>query len=953
VRVRLLGPVDVVADDGPRPVPGLRRKALLAALALHAGRVVSTDWLLDVAWGGATPPPTVNTLQSHISHLRSVLGSKGAVMAQPPGYRLDLGGEATDVQGAERLLRAGLESADPAEGARHLREALGLWRGRPLADVTGLAWLEEQALRLDALLAQVRRALVEARLALGEHAQLVPELESMVAGDPLDERIHAALMLALYRSGRQADALLAFQRLRRTLGEELGIDPSQELRDMETAILRQEPALAGPVPGVSVTPPAPQPVPVPAQLPPALRVFAGRDAELAGLDGTLPGSAGAVEAGTPAVVISAVSGTAGVGKTALAVQWAHRVAGAFPDGQLYVNLRGFDPGGQAVDPAEAVRGFLEALGVAEARIPGDLHARSGLYRSLLASKKVLVLLDNARDAEQVEPLLPGSPGCLAIVTSRTRLDELVAATGAPSLSLGLLTSAGARDLLARRLGAARVASEQAAVDEIIERCARLPLALAIAAARAAANPGFPLAVLASELREAASTLDPFDGGDPAIDARAVFSWSYRALSAGAARMFRLLGLHPGPDTGLAAAASLAAVTPQRARELLAELTRAHLLSEHAPGRYVFHDLLRAYAAEQARAMDSGQDRDAAVRRMLDHYLRTGHRAATAQAPYLDPLTLIPAQPGVIVDELPTAEDALRWFAAEHAPLLAAVHRAAADGFTTHAWQLAWALSGFLLRRGLWKELDTACKAGLAAARRTGDNAGQARCLHRLATGYSKSGRLADAGPLFQQALQHYASIGDLANQAAIHGNLMWEAVRQQQPADALSHALRTQELFRAAGNRAGQMMVLSDIGYCHAMLGDYQQALACCQQALAEIQEAGERGWEAPVWDTLGYTHHRLGDHQQAIACYQRAIDLSREGTDRYNEAAGLDTLGDVHESAGDTVAARRRWTQALRILDQIGHPDGELVRAKLRSHGGLLGQPSIASASSHLAALG
>jgi DNA-binding SARP family transcriptional activator/tetratricopeptide (TPR) repeat protein len=952
VQVRLLGPVDVVAHDGLRPVRGLRRRAVLATLALNVGSVVSTDRLLEVVWGDTAPPTAINTLQSHISHLRNVLGSKGAIVARPPGYLLDLGDDGTDVQRAERLLRQGTESADPAEGARHLREALALWRGRPLADLAGSVWLEEQARRLDALLVQVRRALVEARLAAGEHAQLVPELKSMVADHPLDEQLHAALMVALYRSGQQADALAAFHRLRRTLDEELGIDPSHALRDLETAILRQEPTLAVPAAAVSLPPPAAQTAPVPAQLPSALPVFAGRDAELARLDEILPGSAKAGDVLPSTVVISAVSGTAGVGKTALAVQWAHRVAGAFPDGQLYVNMRGFDPGGQAADPAEAVHGFLEALGVPTARIPAGLDARAALYRSLLAGKRVLVLLDNARDTEQIQPLLPGSAGCLAIVTSRSQLAGLVATYGAYPLSLDLLTGADARDLLARRLGAARVAGEQEAVNEIIERCTRLPLALTIAAARAAANPTFPLAVFASELREATSTLDPFDGGDPSTDARAVFSWSYRALSDDAARLFRLLGMHSGPDAGATAAASLAAVTPRRARALLAELTRAHLLSEHAPGRYAFHDLLRAYAVEQALMVDPDQDRNAAIRRMLDHYLHTGHRAATVVAPYFDPLPLSPAQPGVIVDELATTEDALGWFATEHAPLLAAVHRAAAAGFSTHAWQLVWALGGHLLRRGLWDELEAACKAGLDAARHTGDAAGQARCLHHLANGYSKAGRFHESGPVFQQALQHYESIGDLANQATIHGNLMWVAARQQRPADALSHALRAQEMFRAAGNRAGQMMVLSDVGYCYAMLGDYQQALACCEQALAEIQEAGERDWETPVWDTLGYTYHRLGEHQQAINCYQRAIDLSRERTDRYNEAAGLDTLGDVHHSAGDTGAARRAWTQALHILDLIGHPDSDLVRAKLHSHGGPASQTPAPSVNGHLAAL-
>ena len=638
MQVRLLGPVDAVVDGEARAVRGLRRKAVLAVLALHAGEVVSTGQLTDAVWGQDAPATAVNTLQSHVSYLRTVLGDKGAILARPPGYLLDLCGDGTDVREAERLLRQAARSPEPAAAVRHLHNALNLWRGRPLADVTGVAWLEEQAERLDLLRLRVEQALSEARLAAGEHAELVPELERMAADHPFDERIVEQLMLALYRSGRQADALAVYQRLRTTLDAELGIGPGQALRDLETAILRQDRALDAPALAAATAAAAPL-VPVPAQLPPAVPAFTGRSAELAsldalaGLDAMVPRADGAGPAATAEVAICAVSGTAGVGKTALAVHWAHRVAGRFPDGQLYVNLRGFDPGGAGLDPGQALHGFLEAFGVPPARIPEDLAAQSGLFRSLLAGKRILVLLDNARSAEQVRPLLPGSPGCLAIVTSRDKLAGLVATAGARPLALDLLTAADARDLLARRLGADRVAAEPAAIACIIAACARLPLALTIAAARAATSPTFPLAAIAAELREAASALDPFDAGESATDVRTVFSWSYRALSAPAARMFRLLGLHPGPDVAVTAAASLAAVPPGQARALLAELTRAHLLAEHAPGRYAFHDLLRAYASELASAQECPADRASAVHRLLDHYLhREQRRGARGRLP---------------------------------------------------------------------------------------------------------------------------------------------------------------------------------------------------------------------------------------------------------------------------------------------------------------------------------
>lgn len=929
MQVRLLGPVDVVVAGEPRPVSGLRRKAVLAALALHSSEVVSTGRLVDVVWGETAPPSAATTLQNHVSYLRRILGAKTAIRARPPGYVLDLGEDGTDVQVAERLLRRGRQSADPVRAARYLEAALALWRGLPLADLTGLSWLEEQAEQLDLLCLQVKRAWFEARLAAGEHAALVPDLEQMVAGRPLDEQLQAQLMLAQYRSGQQADALATYHRLRHALDAELGIYPSPALRHLEAAILRQDLALDAPAPAAALALAAPG-VPVPAQLPPAVPVFAGRGAELASLDALLPAPA---ETGAPrpaAVVISALLGTAGVGKTALAVHWAHRVSARFPDGQLYVNLQGFDPGEAALAAGEALRGFLEAFGVPAVRIPADLPARAGLYRSVLAGQRVLVVLDNARDVEQVRPLLPGSPGCLAIVTSRNHLTSLVATEGAHAVTLDLLSAADARDLLTRRLGSARVASEPVAVDDIIAGCARLPLALTIAAARAARCPGFPLAVFATELRQAAHTLDPFQAGDLGTDVRAVFSWSYRGIGIDAARMFRLLGLHPTPEFAVAAAASLAAIPPDAARAQLSELTRAHLLAEHLPGRYAFHDLLRAYATEQAHARENQDTRDAAVQRLLDHYLHTAHSAAMLMEPHLDPLPLIPPLPGVIAGAPATVEEAMSWFTAEHAALLAAVHQAASAGYGTYAWQLAWTLSTPLLRRGSWKDNAQAQHAALGAARRGGDAAGEAHARNGLALGYARSGRFRDAFPQFQHALRQFEAIGDRIGQARIHNSLTWLSEEEQRPGDALSHALRALDLYRAAEHRPGQAMVLNDIGYCHALLGHYQQAITYCEQALDAVRAVGERNWEAATWDSLGYIHDQLGDLERSVACYERAIDLYRQLTDHFNEADTLDHLGDARHRAGDIEAARATWARAVGIFDEIDHPDGDRVRAKL-----------------------
>jgi len=407
-------------------------------------------------------------------------------------------------------------------------------------------------------------------------------------------------------------------------------------------------------PAATAPPPAAMLPPVPAQLPADVAHFTGRDGQLEAL------TALAADAGS-AVVITAIGGTAGIGKTALAVHWAHRAAASFPDGQLYVNLRGFDPAGTPLPPEAAVRGFLDALAVPPERIPADPGARASLYRSLLAGQRMLVVLDNARDPAQVRPLLPGSPGCLVLVTSRSQLTGLAAVDGARTLTLDLLTPQEARDLLARRLGTERVTAEPAAAGELTELCARLPLALNITAARAAARPAFPLAVFATQLRQARDRLTALDaGGDVTADVRGVFSWSYRALSPAAARTFRLLGIHPGPDITPPATASLTAVSRDQASATLDELAAACLLTEHAPGRYTFHDLLRAYAADQARTHDTDEEQHQALHRLLDHYLHTAYAADRLVHPLRDPITLAPPRPGTVPEELADDQQAWHW-----------------------------------------------------------------------------------------------------------------------------------------------------------------------------------------------------------------------------------------------------------------------------------------------------
>jgi tetratricopeptide (TPR) repeat protein/transcriptional regulator with XRE-family HTH domain len=643
--------------------------------------------------------------------------------------------------------------------------------------------------------------------------------------------------------------------------------------------------------------------PVPRQLPPAVRHFAGRGDELKILTNLI--DTAATPGGT--VVISAIDGTAGIGKTALAVRWAHQVADQFPGGQLYVNLRGFDPGGPPLAPAEAIRGFLDALGVAPAQIPAGLEAQAARYRSLLAGRRVLVLLDNARDAGQVRPLLPASPGCLVVVTSRSRLLSLVAAEGAHPLTLDLLTMAAARELLSLRLGHGRVTREQLAADELIGLCARLPLALNIAAARALTEPGRPLADLAAQLRDARSRLDMLDAGEPVTDMRAVFSWSFQHLGALAARMFWLLGgVHPGPDISVPAAASLAGVPLGQARQALDELTGARLLTEHPAGRFSFHDLLRAYATEQAQALGSDTERRAAVHRMLDHYLHTACSAARLLAPTRDPITLAPPQPGTATEDLADDAEALAWLEAEYPVLLAAIAVTAGSGLDTYAWQLPWSLSDFLPRRGHWQAYAATQDTALAAAQRLGDLPAQARARAQLGYAHGMLGSYSGARTHLQNALDLYRQLGDRSNEAIV--NIMFAHLLgwQDRNSEARDHARRALEISQAEGHPAALANALNTTGWYSALLGDHQEALGYCQQALDLIRDLGDRLGQAATLDSLGYIHHHLGDHPRALDCYQQALNLFSDLGDRYKEAGTRTSLGDTHHANGSTSAARQ-----------------------------------------------
>jgi DNA-binding SARP family transcriptional activator len=927
----LLGPLTVRCGGTALAVPRGRQRAVLAALLLRANHVVSVDELAEALWGADLPPSARVGVQNYVMRLRSSLGPAGSrITTHPRGYLIGLGNGELDITRFEALLReawAAMRAARWPEAAAGAAAALALWRGEPLADIASDVLAAREAPRLAELRLQAAETRIDADLHLGRHGEVIGDLRHLVGAHPLRERLHGLLMLALYRDSRQAEALAAYRQARQVLIEELGAEPGPELQQLHQQILDADRAL---VLTDSATPAASGaatgPTAVPRQLP-AAAGFTGRAAELAALTEMLD-QAGAIAPGT--VVISAIGGTAGVGKTALALHWAHQVAPRFADGQLYVNLRGFDSSGTPAGPTEVIQGFLDAVGVRPERVPPSAEAQAGLYRSLLSGKRMLILLDNARDERQVRPLLPAGPGTLVLVTSRSQLGGLAAADGARLISLDVLSHDEAVQLLAARLGEARVGAEPAAVDRIASLCACLPLALAVAAARAAARPGFSLAVLADELRDMAGRLDALDAGDPGSCVRVVFSWSVRQLTSEAGRMFRLLGIHPGPDITVPAAASLAALAEADARNVLRELARAHLIAEHVAGRYVFHDLLRAYAAEQAHHTGNDTDWRQATGRVLDHYLHTAACAVPLLNPAKEPVALAPPKPGTAPEQLADYPQALAWFEAEHQVLLAAVTLAAGAGFDRHAWQLPWAMANFQQTRGHWQEWAATQRTALAAATRLGDTGAQAVCNRLLGAACT---RLGD----YDQALGHYASslrlyqrLGNRLGEAKIHQSLSVIADGQGRYADALGHADQALRLYQAIGDKASEAEALNDVGWCHGLLGDYQQARVFCRQALTLSAEVGNRWTEGHAWDSLGYAEHHLGNLAKAVACFQRALRLFRESGERLHEADVLTHLGDTSEAAGKLAQAREVWQQALAILDDLQHPDASQVRAKL-----------------------
>ncbi|MDI5975012.1 tetratricopeptide repeat protein [Amycolatopsis magusensis] len=669
----------------------------------------------------------------------------------------------------------------------------------------------------------------------------------------------------------------------------------------------------------------------PRQLPASTPHFVGRSDELRRLDTLIAAVGRAGPAG--AVVISAINGSAGIGKTALALRWAHRVRHRYPDGQLYINLRGFDSRAP-VAPEQALQGFLSALGAGPNEVPADLDAAAALYRGLLAERRVLVVLDNARDTEHVRSLLPGGPSCAVIVTSRNRLDSLIVREGAHRVTLDVLDTDDAIELLAARIGSGRTKSDRHTVVKLIELCVRLPLALSIVAARAASQPSLPLDSLVNELGDERMRLDALDLGDTDLNLRAVFSWSYQALNGPAVNLFQLLGVHPGPDIGLNAVASIAGVSIAKSRLLLAELTRAHLIEEYRTGRFRFHDLLRSYATEKANEL-SLRAHESALTRMFDYYLTAGARADKVLYPYRENLAIPTQGASRLLDKLATYEESTQWLSAEYLTLLAVARCAYETGAMTYAWQLPWILGTYFDRCGYWHDFLNMQRVAAAAADAVNDRIARAHSYRLLGRAYSLTGHFQEAIENHGNALDLFCVLGNVEGQARAlrHLSLTYEGNKEN--SKAFEYAERACSLFGEINNKVGKARALNSMARCAVRLERYEDALIYCDEAMNLFRAVNrrDRQGEADSLHNLGYTHYYLGDYKKAVGHYIEAIEIWRYLGSRSYEAATLAHLGDAYLALGKRVDARAAWSAALAIFGPLRHPDARKMREKLSAN--------------------
>jgi DNA-binding SARP family transcriptional activator/tetratricopeptide (TPR) repeat protein len=910
---RLLGAVEARVDGQLVNLGHARQQCVLVVLLLEANKLLSADQLLSRVWGADFPHRGRDTLYSYLSRLRRALAlaTDVRIVRRSGNYVLKVDPMTVDVHRFHH--RAGqARSADDDHALALMNDALGLWQGEAFAGLN-TPWLNE-----------VRGTLEQQRLALemdrtdlllrrGRQGELLAGLSASAAAYPWDERLAGQLMLALALAGRQADALAHYRRLRTRLAEDLGTDPGATLQQLHHRILTADSTLMSST-NTSTTPTGPS-TPIPRQLPAEPRLFTGRKGQLAKLTATVNTSS---EHGGM-MVISAIGGTGGIGKTWLALSWAYHNLDRFPDGQLFADLRGFNPTNQPTHPADVLGGFLDALGIDRDRQPNDLDRRAELYRSVVADKRMLVILDNAVSTEQVTPLLPGGRHCTVVITSRNQLRGLTARHGAQPLHLDVLTDPEAHSLLATALGPDRATTDADAIADLVNLCGGFPLALGVIAARAAANPHLLLADIATELR--ALGVDALDSDDPTASLPSVLSWSLHRLTPHQCEGFTLLGIAPGPDIGLPAATALTGLPERQTHTLLQVLADASLISRTPGGRYAMHDLVRAYATTTANHLPTDV-RETALRRVLDFYIHTAHIAGQLLNPHHDPPPLDAPSSDVNSHPLPDAAAALTWFDTEHAGLLAAQHTAITHHWYPAIWWLAWTLDTFHHWQGHRHDRLSVWQAAADAAAHIPDTAAVTSAYRRLGYAHGSLSQHDDALDHLQHALTFAENHHDPPERARIHYALAWAWERRGDCNQALNHARRALDLFRRLDDRVWEARALNNVGWCAARLGDYDTAREHCHAALTLHRHHRDPDGEADSLDSLGYIAHCTGHHTQATIHFQNALALFRDLGNSHEAADTLERIGHPHVALGQPEQARAVWQEALQMYQEQGRHD-------------------------------
>lgn len=894
----VLGPLLVRRNGQPVDMTATMLKRLQALLLVYGGEPVHLDTLADALWCGDPPPSARKSLHVYAHRLRRALGDDERLTFGRGGYSLTVAPDELDLYVFQRLVDDANASNDPETAYSLLSEALALWRGDAYADITDLEPVNVERHRL----AEHRWIAFEARVAMGleigHDDGLVAELKSAVTASPYRERLRGQLMLALCRAGRQAEALEVYRETHDVLGTELGLEPTTELQQLHQQILRRDPALAGPGSLVQLAAP-----PTPRLLPRDITDFTGRLDDVERLDAVAGGGTGHT------ALITAVEGTAGVGKTALAVHWGHRSASRFPDGQLYVNLRGYDSG-SLTRPIEALTHFLRVLGVRAEKLPTDEEDATALYRSMLSGKKMLIVLDNARTADQVRPLLPSDPGCFGLVTSRNQLSGLIAHDGAQRITIGLLSSDEASVLLRRLLGADRVDAEPESTAALVELCARLPLALRIAAAQLADEPSLPISKYLAELSEGVRLATLSIDGDEHLAVKAVLDQSCQALRKPERRALRLLGLVPGPDVTPAAMAALADMTVEDAQAVLDTLVTYHLLDQHLPGRYTFHDLIREYA--RISFEQSGESSAEPLRRLF-LYLKEGAANATA---LLDPGS---SSTGSVSDQA-TAQEAIAWLEAERANLVAAVTGATAAGLPEMACAIAQPLWTFFFVAGHTSDWITTFEIALTAIDGRGDDTVKYYLLNALGSAYVRAGRYQQAIDVHKECVAAREAMGDLIGVSRSRSNLAMSYERLGRYEEALIELTEALRVYQRTGERGLECHLLGgNIPNVLNRMGRHEDARDHVLQAIPLVREVGTPSIIARTVQNLGNTYRHMGQPDIALGHLREALELARRLGDRRLVALTVGTIGEAQRDLGDFTAALTSIHEGLESMRQMG----------------------------------